>query len=196
MRHQAHHRNRSGTYRSFHLYLLLFSTISISIMVATYSLISYPETCGAIGQPFVDNEIPSPSLFPLFTKPITILSILIIVCWFSIMGLIKNRVYSLGSNSRAAITLLFLIASLVSFYEVLFNFMLWGSLISRQDSEAFNPDNAVNTFPTNLYPVNMVFSTKISVVVFGCSLYALVVFWNNKPTGRATAPSSTDAADH
>lgn len=163
-----------------YLYLLLFSTILIGLMFAYYSLTSDTATNRVIGEIFVENEIPPPDLFPLFTKPATILSVLIIISWYSIVGLVKEKVYSISYTSKMLVRLIFVITTIISLYELLFNFMLWALLIMMQDGSTINPDKAINVFPTDRYPVNMVFATKIAVVTFGCSAYALATFWNVK----------------
>lgn len=172
------------TRRRFYFTLLLISGTLIGLIMGYYAINSTEESRGIIGLALVENEIPPPEIFPLFTKPITILLVLIIVFWFAIIGIVKDRVNSFGYSKRMLVRLLFLIASIASFYEVLFNFMLWSSLLTmgmiQDHASSFNPDTAVNVFPTDRYPVNMVFATKIAVVIFGCSMYALVTFWIGK----------------
>ena len=175
------------TRRRFYFTLLLISGILIGLIVGYYAITSTEESNKIIGLALVENEVPPPEIFPLFTKPVTVLLVLIVVFWFAIIGIVKDRVNSFGYSKRMLVKLLFVIASIASFYEVLFNFMLWSSLLTMgiiQDNPSFNPDTAVNVFPTDRYPVNMVFATKIAVVIFGCSMYALVTFWSGKKEAR------------
>lgn len=134
-----------------------------------------------IGQAFVNEEIPPPGSFPFFLKPITWLMLLTFIGWFCFIELIRERFYKLTSNWKFLLSLLlFLIVSL-SFYEVLYNFMFWGSMLSKQKHDSLNPDTIINSFPDEDYKVNLVFASKIAVLVFICSLYALFML-NQKNT--------------
>lgn len=128
-----------------------------------------------IGEAFIDSEIPSPNSFPFFLKPVSWLMIFTISGWLSFLELVKNKLRALSANWRFLyVLLLFLIASL-TFYEIIYNFTLWGSFLSRQEPHQVNPDEAINAFPADRYQVSLVFATKIGVLIFVCSLYALYV---------------------
>ena len=161
--------------KSLPLFILLIS-ITMSIVLLSYVYYRYTQGHNdVIGQPFVDTEIPSPDSAPFFLKPVTWLMIFTMSGWISFLELVKRKIRSLGANWKFLYALLlFLIASL-TLYEIMYNFMLWGSILSRQDIRHSNPDEATNSFPTESHRVNLVFATKIGVMIFVCSLYALYV---------------------
>ena len=160
-------------------------------MFAYYYASAKPETLKITGEVFVENEVPPPGIFPLFLKPVTILCVLIIISWYSFIELLRRRIYSLRPISKSVVKLILLLTAIISLYELLFNFMLWMLIISQQDGSTINPDRAVNVFPTDRYPINMVFATKIAVVIFGCSIYTIATFWN---VGKKNMDLTDDAS--
>jgi hypothetical protein len=157
----------------------------MSIFFLTYVYYRDTQTDSkVIGEAFIDSEIPAQDSFPFFLKPVTWLMIFTISGWLSFLELVKNKIRSLGLNWRFLyVLLLFLIASL-TFYEIMYNFMLWGSTLSRQAAQQANPDEAINSFPAERYQISLVFATKIGVLIFVCSLYALYVFREKAASNR------------
>lgn len=170
--------------KSLPLYVLLLSIV-ISIFLLSYVYYRGTQTHSkVIGEVFIDSEIPSPDSFPFFLKPVSWLMIFTISGWLSFLELAKNKIRSLGPNWRFLyVLLLFLIASL-TFYEIMYNFTLWGSFLSRQDAQHANPDEATNPFPTDRYQISLVFATKIGVMIFACSVYALYVLREKADSSR------------
>jgi hypothetical protein len=152
------------------LYVLIGSIISAVLLVAY--VLQYGTGEGAVGEEFVNQELPPPNTFPYFLKPITWLMIAAFAGWFSLLELAKGRIRRLDREQRYTFGLILFIFAAVAFYEILYNFMYWGAILARQ---AVNPDSITNGFPSQLYQVNIVFATKVYVTVFVCALYALAV---------------------
>lgn len=153
------------------LYSLLVSVVMIAVISSFTIYNSLQSKSDIIGQIFVESEFPSPSTSAFYLKPMTWLMIFIITGWVSFLDLVKDRFSLLGPNPRFVYMLfLFLITSL-TFYEVLYNFMLWGAILASH--EGANPDTAVNRFPDERYQINLVFSTKVGVTILVCGVYSL-----------------------
>jgi hypothetical protein len=145
-------------------------------VVAGYAIVrSHLTGNEVIGQTLVDSEFPSPGSLPFFLKPVTWLMILITISWFSFVEVIKDRVRAERGLVRSVISVSFLLVIIMSLYESLYNFMLWGAILANADPETFNPDKVVNPFPSGQYKTNLVFATKLFVTVLGCSVYGFYV---------------------
>lgn len=158
-----------------------FATLFLASSAAIVALVVYSaatDQTDVIGEALVNNELPPPDVFPVFLKPITLIMILAVVAWYSLVELVKPAVRALTPARRSAVLLLLLVTAVVSCYEVLFNFMLWGTMLGNQSPSNFDPDTVVNTFPSETYRTNLVAATKFYFVVFACSLYGIVALKN------------------
>ncbi len=155
------------------LYMLLGSIAAIVFLVAYVAANGTGE--GPVGEEFVNEELPPPGMFPYFLKPITWLMIVVFAGWFSFLELMKNQIKLLDDNWRYFYAMVLFIIVAISFYEILYNFMYWGAILSKQPEAALDPDSVANGFPSQLYQVNIVFATKVGVTIFACAMYALVV---------------------
>jgi hypothetical protein len=163
--------------------LILAFSGAVSIALSSYAAYMYfSGRSEIIGEPLVNAEFPPQTVSPIYMKPVTWLMISSAVAWYSLLEVIKERVVAPNGSSRyprgvsLVLAILFLIA-LVSFYEVLFNFILWASLMAHvQPGEPFNPDTLVNPYPSDGYKVNLTFATKVGVSILGCSVYGIYVF--------------------
>ena len=153
------------------VYVLTGSVVAIAFLVAYVAVNGTGE--GPVGEGFVDSELPPPGIFPYFLKPITWLMIVVFAGWFSFIELVKGYIRLLDGNWRFFYSMVLFIIAAISFYEILYNFMYWGAILSRQAS--VDPDSIANGFPSQLYQVNIVFATKVGVTIFACAVYALAV---------------------
>jgi hypothetical protein len=157
---------------------LIQSLLIISLVVVLAVLVFYvtaPNPSHIVGNQLVNNlqnqpeEVPSPSISPIYAKPVTYLFVAGVVfgyCVFSLgQGLINTKF------PRWLRTLLLIVSVLLvamSAYEVFFNFSIWNAMISR----GTNPDLAVNMWPINSYKVNLAYATKM------CLLWVVVAFFS------------------
>lgn len=166
--------------RTIHFYSLVASII-LSVIITSYAVqraaISPSEI---IGENFIDAEFPSPDVSPIYLKPVTWLTILAFVGWFSFIELIKKRISLLTYNARFVYSVLLFLITALSLYEISYNFTIWGSQLAASGDSMSNPDAAINKFPNDKYKVNLVFATKIGFMIFICGFYALVVMINTK----------------
>lgn len=157
------------------LYVLAGSLVAIASLVVYVALNGTGE--GPVGEEFVDSELPPSGTFPYFLKPITWLMMVVFAGWFSFIELVKGYIRLLDSNWRYFYSMVLFIIAAISFYEILYNFMYWGAILSQQ--AAPDPDSIANGFPSQLYQVNIVFATKVGVAIFACAVYALAAIKSN-----------------
>lgn len=147
---------------------------SIIILTAVYgvgeALREYLTTgIVTVGQTLVEVDFP----LPYFAKPITYLSVAIVVFFFAIVKSNEERIAETSTFRRAILSLLSLIVAFQSFYEVFYNFSVWNALLT---AEAFagriNPDVLRVNYPDPKAPWNLVFATHIFFSTAVASLFS------------------------
>jgi len=124
-----------------------------------------------IGWTFVNVEFP-PTTFPLYAKPITWFMASAIIFWFSLLGLNKEMISRFSKFKRQLFMLIAFLIGVMTLYEVLFNFTLWGSLMAASKILGeLNPDYLNNPFPNPEVSWNLVFATKIFLLITVISFY-------------------------
>jgi hypothetical protein len=129
-------------------------------------------------------------------KPITIFQY---TAFLAFALFVTSFTEKLRNSPRLDIYLIIgLLVTMASFYEVLFNFFYWFSLFNFYGLGT-NLDALKNLVPYNvlfnqtttdllqksgLYPVNLNFASKISVLIFFCSLY-WIYFINNSRKNKS-----------
>jgi hypothetical protein len=146
--------------------LTIASTLAYGVTTsALYASGSIP----VIGQNMVNVEFP----LPYFTQPITYLSVASVSFFYAGLRLWQNKVAQWSQVKLAALQLIAIVAAFASAYEVLYNFMLWGSYFSVQvlyNNVAANPNFLSSPGPT---PWNLVFATKMFSSIFVISSYSV-----------------------
>jgi hypothetical protein len=142
--------------------------------IGYYGITALGNPTANIGQQFVASEFPSPSISPyFFAKPITWFSYSTFLYWA--FGLEAQKSHFLGFSDRFR-RFLFVVTSLIGFgalYEIFFNFMLWGALEVRACTTISCSQLDVLAYAFQNVPVNLVFDTKVVMLVFGMSIYSL-----------------------
>ncbi len=138
-----------------------------------------------VGQTLVEVDFP----FPYFAKPITYLSVAIVVFFFAVIKSNEERIAEMSSFRRAILSLLSLIVAFQSFYEVFYNFSVWNALLT---AEAFagriNPDVLRVNYPDPKAPWNLVFATHI---FFSTAVASLASFYSLQKARVRTAVKLT-----
>ncbi len=145
--------------------------------IGYYGIIALGNPSVNIGQQFVLSEFPDPRISPwFFGKPITWFSYASFLYWT--FGLEAQRSHFLNFKDRTR-RFMFVVTALIGFgalYEIFFNFMLWSALevlTNNCGAPPCNPDPLANPFPNLRNPLNLVFATKVVVLVFALSMYSL-----------------------
>jgi len=145
--------------------------------IGYYGILSIGNPPADVGAQFVNAEFPSPSISPWFYgKPITWFIYSAFLYWSA--GLEAQRIHFLKFSERTR-RFLFIVTALVAFgafYEIFYNFMIWSALEVLTQScspSPCSPDVIASRWPSLPKPLNLVFVTKVVVLVFSLSVYSL-----------------------
>ncbi len=142
--------------------------LSVAYGVATSALYA-SGSIPVIGQNMVNVSFP----LPYFAQPVDYLSMASVIFFYTAIRLWQNRVAQWSHLELASLQLLAIVVAFASAYEVMYNFMLWGSYFSVQvlyNNLAANPLLVQSPGPT---PWNLVFATKVFMSLFVISGYTV-----------------------
>lgn len=164
------------------LYLALaWVSGSIMLITAVYgvgeALREYLTTgIVTVGQTLVEVDFP----FPYFAKPITYLSVAIVVFFYSIVKGFEQRITQISDFRKAALSVFALVMAFTSIYEVFYNFAVWNALLTAEVfAGRINPDVLRVNYPDPKAPWNLVFATKI---FFSAAIASLLSFYSLRKT--------------
>jgi len=146
--------------------ITILTTIVYGIATsAIYASGSIPD----VGASLVNVSFP----LPYFAKPVTYLSISSVTFFYTGLRLWQNKVAQWSQARLSFLQLFAIVVAFASAYEVMYNFMLWGSYFSIQvlyNNLAANPNFLTSPGPT---PWNLVFATKMFAALFVISAYSV-----------------------
>jgi hypothetical protein len=121
-----------------------------------------------IGQNMVNVAWPLPYL----AQPVDYLAVASVIFFYTAIRLWQNRVAQWSHLELASIQLVAIVVAFASAYEVMYNFMLWGSYftVTVLANSAANPNFLSTPGPT---PWNLVFATKVFASLFVISGYTV-----------------------
>lgn len=165
--------------------------------IGYYGILSLGNPSVNIGAQFVLTEFPSPSISPYFYgKPITWFSYAAFLYWAAGLEAQKSHFLNYSDRTRRVMFIGTALVGFGAFYEIFYNFMIWSALeVLTQNCtpSPCNPDYIASHFPALSNPLNLVFATKVVVLVFGLSVYSLWFLYRiEKETERRnpTQPTS------
>jgi hypothetical protein len=168
-------------FKVFHK-LVVIATGTVITAILSYALVAtLLNKLDAVGVALVDVEFPSAQYFPIYGKPISYLIAAAVALTYSGYELIKPWLSRQSNVKLSMLKLLAFVGSVLSVYEVFYNFAIWTAQIgSTVTAGAFlvflSPDQITNPFPNPNAPWNLVFATKLSVFILGSSVYSFFVF--------------------
>jgi len=140
-----------------------------AVVVLTYYVLRAPAPY-VIGQSLVSAEI---NLGILQLKPITLFMYLAFLSYA--LGLSspisKERLLGIGEQKFESLNVVAWFLVVVSGFEVLYQVVLWSASLTVQGVQ--NPDIIVNWWPANPYAINVVFASKLVVLIFGISCFSV-----------------------
>lgn len=175
---------------SIHLVIFYFSAISM-LIICTYgmyaSAVQYSKTKTVIiGQVIVSTEFPTHGS----GKLVTYLMVLSVISWYSAMKLVGEKLSNIPNTIRLILQIVILIACVVSLYELVYNFLVWSSLITFNLANGhLNLDNISISYPNPNTPWNLVFATKMTLAGLLISAHA---FYLITKSNRPLASTSSD----
>jgi hypothetical protein len=149
---------------------LIMSSMSgiIALVLALYCVCLHPSPT-VYGEQFIINEW-APIPFIQF-KPITLIFAFIFLFYASLIQHFENKLAVLKHDIRLFLLIIAFLMTVGSLYELLFNFTLWGALMST--TGVSNPDILVNRFPNPETAVSLVYASKLVILIFAMSSYSV-----------------------
>ncbi len=161
-------RTRSLTKHIFQLLSILFGVIAIATLFFS-TLITIPPY--VVGENLILIEI---ELFPdFYLKPMTLFTytfFLSLIFGLNTPASIR-RVKSYSKGTRRIFNLIAWFTAMASGFEIIYHIVIWSASLAFQGLQ--NPDIIVNPWPRNDYPINIVFASKLVVLIFAISVYVI-----------------------
>jgi hypothetical protein len=140
--------------------------------IGYYGVAALGKPAAIIGQQFVLTEWPPPWISPFFyAKPITWFCYAAFLYWAFGLEAQKKHFLNFKDGTRRFLFAVTALIAFGAFYEIFFNFMLWGAL--EAVTAGGNPDLLTNPYPDLRNPLSLTFATKIVTLVFGMAIYSL-----------------------
>ncbi|MBA3749802.1 MAG: hypothetical protein H0X03_02715 [Nitrosopumilus sp.] len=125
-----------------------------------------------IGEIIVKNDL----IFDGSGKLVTYLAIFSVLSWFCVTKIGSQRVENTPKIIKDILGILSLILIVVSAYEFVYNFTVWGSLITINVlDKTLNPDVLHINYPNPETPWNLVFATKMTLAALIISCHSFYV---------------------
>lgn len=154
--------------------IIFYICAAVMILITAYALAESTREYLAtgkvvIGEVLVNTEFPMKGL----AKLVTYLMIVSVVGWFCVMKLGKTKTENTSKTTRSILRLLALAIAVVTFYEVMYNFVVWNALMT---ADAMRDIDVLNIpYPNPNTPWNLVFATKMFLSAFVISAHAFYV---------------------
>ena len=170
-------------------YLGLLLIVSSLIMLFGYIAIWFSHgMTEPVGQNMVDKEI---IIIPktVTLKPITLIIVLCLTGYLFVFESISNPLKKISPSTLRIIEIIAFIALIISVYELIFNFMIWGSMITATyvvegNMTRPNIDLLYTSFPYSKYKWNLVFATKIFYMITFMAIITIYFTLYNWITGH------------
>ncbi|MDG6990205.1 MAG: hypothetical protein JRM99_02155 [Nitrososphaerota archaeon] len=153
--------------------LVAWASFIILVVVTVYGIAESNYVTGEpIGKVWVDVYFPFP---PYFAQPVTYFSVACVALFYSGLRLWEDRISKWPGWFVAFLQLVGFIVAFSAAYEVMYNFMVWGSLfvIACQKGVASvtcNPDTLSTVYPSQW---SLVFATRAFSALFVISGYSV-----------------------
>jgi hypothetical protein len=140
----------------------------IALVLALYCIWLYPSPT-VYGEQFIFNEwAPVPFIQ---VKPITAIFVFVFLFYAFLIQHFENKISVMSRDIRQFLFIIAFLMTIGSLYELLFNFTLWGALMST--TGVSNPDILINRFPNPETAVSLVYASKLVVLIFAMSSYSV-----------------------
>jgi len=147
---------------------IVFGVIAVSALVFSTLKTSPPYV---IGENLILIEL---EVLPdFYLKPMTLFTYTFFLCF--IFGLnapsSRRRVKSYSKSTRRVFSLIAWFVAMASGFEIIYHVVIWSASLAFQGLQ--NPDIIINPWPQNQFPINVVFSAKLVVLMFAIAIYVI-----------------------
>jgi len=155
------------------LRVIAYVSLVIVVLILIYAFLdASSSTPGGVGADLVNVEVPPPSISPVFLKPITIFYVAAALLLYSGLELNKDRIRKVSLAKKTGIKTLAFITAVICIFEVGYNFVYWAGQIAAESIEgSLKPDLISNPFPSLIYPINVVFASRLFVFFTVAGIY-------------------------
>jgi hypothetical protein len=172
---------------SYYIYVVVFYFSAFMMLYITtfgmyWSWVEY-NTTGSIniGEIIVKNDL----FFEGSGKLVSYLAIFSVITWFCVTKIGYKRVQNTPKIVRSVLSVLSLVLITVAAYEFVYNFTVWGSLITVNTiNNSLNVDEININYPNPETPWNLVFATKMTLAALIISCHAFFVV--NRASKKST----------
>jgi hypothetical protein len=163
---------------SYHIYIIIFYFSAFMMLYITSfgmysSWIDYKHTGTiSVGEVIVKNDL----FFNGGGKLVTYLAIFSVLSWFCVTKIGSKRVENTPIIVKDIFGTIAIILIVVSAYEFVYNFTVWGSLITINIlNKTTNLDELAIKYPNPQTPWNLDFATKMTLAAFIISCHSFYV---------------------
>lgn len=162
--------------------IIFYFSVSIMLLITSYS--GYQSATNfitkgkmVIGDVLVKTEFP----FKGTIKLVTYLMVFSLTSWFTAIKIYENSIRNLKVRIKTFIQIISIIAATITFYELIYNFMVWNSLItSNLFSNIFDPNNEKINYPMPETPWNLYFATQMLLAAVIITIHSYYVMTKAK----------------
>ncbi len=162
--------------------IIFYFSVSIMLLITSYSgYLSATNfiTTGkiVIGDVLVETEFP----FKGTIKLVTYLMVFSLISWFTAMKIYENSIRNLTVRIKTFIQIISIIAATITIYELIYNFIVWNSLItSNLFDNIFDPNNEKINYPMPDTPWNLYFATQMLLAAVIITFHSYYVMTKSK----------------
>jgi glucan phosphoethanolaminetransferase (alkaline phosphatase superfamily) len=126
-----------------------------------------------LGEVLVETEFP----FKGTIKLVTYLMVFSLIAWFTAIKIFENSIRNLKVRIKTFLQIISIIAATITIYELIYNFIVWNSLITTNlFNNIFDPNSEEINYPVRETPWNLYFATQMllaSVIITFHSYYVM-----------------------
>lgn len=160
------------------IYIIIFYFSAFMMLYITsfgmyWSWVEYNNTGEiTIGEIIVKNDL----LFDGFGKLVSYLAVFSVLSWFCVTKIGFKKVQNIPKIARNVLAVISLLLIVVSAYEFMYNFTVWGSFITVNTiNNSLNYDEININYPNPETPWNLVFATKMTLAALIISCHSFYV---------------------
>jgi glucan phosphoethanolaminetransferase (alkaline phosphatase superfamily) len=100
-----------------------------------------------------------------------------LIAWFTAIKIFENSIRNLKVRIKTFLQIISIIAATITIYELIYNFIVWNSLITTNlFNNIFDPNSEEINYPVRETPWNLYFATQMllaSVIITFHSYYVM-----------------------
>jgi hypothetical protein len=130
-----------------------------------------------IGDVLVETEFPVKGTIKL----VTYLMVFSLIAWFTAIKIYENSIRNLPVRIKTFIQIISIIAATITIYELIYNFIVWNSLItSNLFGNIFDPNNEKINYPMPDTPWNLYFATQMLLAAVIITFHSYYIMTKSK----------------